>query len=44
LAEMAGEPGNLLDVRSLCLRREVTDPHILYADIGIKDIMPQHGL
>src|SRR5271170_1370703 len=29
LAEMAGEPGNLLDVNSLRLRREVTDPHIL---------------
>src|SRR5271157_437975 len=29
LAEMAGEPGNLLDVSSLCLWREVTDPHIL---------------
>src|SRR5271168_5553644 len=29
LAEMAGEPGNLFDVSSLCLRREVTDPHIL---------------
>src|SRR5215471_5067246 len=28
-AEMAGEPGNLLDVSSLCVRREVTDPHIL---------------
>ena len=28
-AEMAGEPGNLLDVYSLCLWREVTDPHIL---------------
>src|SRR5277367_7128889 len=28
-AEMAGEPGNLLDVSSLCMRREVTDPHIL---------------
>ena len=25
----AGEPGNLLDVNSLRLRREVTDPHIL---------------
>src|ERR1700722_12736534 len=28
-AEMAGEPGNLLDVSPLCVRREVTDPHIL---------------
>src|SRR5208337_2675761 len=26
---MAGEPGNLLDVSSLCLWREVTDSHIL---------------
>ena len=29
LAEMAGEPCDLLDVSSLCLRREITDPHIL---------------
>src|SRR5580704_16980096 len=29
LAKMAGEPGNLLNVNSLRLRREVTDPHIL---------------
>src|SRR5271157_859152 len=29
LAEMAGEPRNLLDISSLCQRREVTDPHIL---------------
>src|SRR3984957_18510092 len=26
--EMAGEPGNLLDVNPLCPWREVTDPHI----------------
>ena len=29
LAEMTGEPGDLLDVSALGVRREVADPHIL---------------